>query len=489
MGEQVALDIFFRAHGDLSQVLKQAETDLQAAKKGADDFSNAWERTLDLSQKVGAAVTAFGAAVTGSLGYATKEAMAAENSQQKLNIIYGEGAAALEQYAGALSQQSRFERDSIVQGEATGAKFSKLHDTLGEATRTALNMAEVMGGDVAGAMQVLGMASEGMTRGLKQVGVRMTAAEVDAGGMEAVYSKINERLNDVAYTNTTASKSFDQIKNAMHEVAETVGGQLLQSVKDVSPEIIGLLDKLKEFAATDAGGVFVKVGAGAGIAALAIGPVIIAVGSVIRNLQEVEPVAEIAWTAITGPAGAAVIAIAAVAAAWYGVSKAIDDAKKHREEFKNLASDTVGSTTDTRMALDNANNTYDQAVAAHGENSLEALKSDREVLAQRKKLTEELLAESKKAAEAYVGAQTSQGYRTKPDAERDVQIGEAAIKRIDDEMEANRKLITSLTPIGQAVADLTADELAAAEAAKSFGDAQTTASERSEEHTSELQSR
>ena len=186
------------------------ETNLRSASAQGALFNARWAETIQLAQRAGAVMTGLGVAILAVAGKSVQAAMVQEEAQDRLNKIWGEGAAELGKFASEMQKQTQFGDELTLSTMAIGATYKNLKPVMEEATKTAMNMSVAYGMDLVQAMHLLGKASAGQVGMLSRYGIIVDKAKVKTEGMSAVYEAIANETKHAATQTDNASKSFDR---------------------------------------------------------------------------------------------------------------------------------------------------------------------------------------------------------------------------------------------------------------------------------------
>lgn len=228
--------------------------------------------------QIGGSMALAGGAIVGAFAVATNAAMEAENVQNRLKVVYGEGADELVEYAGQLQKVTRFEDDATMEAMALGASFKGLKPHLKEATVAAMDMSEVTGMDLKAAMMLIGKVADGNVGALGRYGIKLDETRLKTEGAAYIAEAISERFAHAATETDSASKRFAMFKNQVGELAEAIGGALLPIVTAVTPVFAWMAESLAKLAGTPLGKTLVVVTASLGGLLLVAGTGILVLG-------------------------------------------------------------------------------------------------------------------------------------------------------------------------------------------------------------------
>lgn len=215
--------------GDFQSGIKNAENSVAKMAAGMDRAFSAVKHTIEL---IGVSI---------SFGYVIKSAMEAEdaitslNSSLKITGVYTkEVSSYYRKFAEEMQKQTVFSHDEIETSMAMAHNIGITTGRLEEATKAAIGLASAYDMSLSGALMLVARASQGSTAMLKRHGIiiqdNLTPLE-----------KYNELLrigNDMFSVATeragTTSGSLKQLKNAISDVAEEIGGLFLPYIKDLA---------------------------------------------------------------------------------------------------------------------------------------------------------------------------------------------------------------------------------------------------------------
>lgn len=238
-------------------------------------FNDAQERATGLGEHIGGiagtigkalggALLAGGTALLGGLTASVVAAADAEKGVAQLEAVIqstggkaGVTAQAALDLASSLQKVTTFEDDTVLSAENMLLTFTNIHsEVFPQATETALNLAQAMGGDVKGASIQLGKALNDPITGitaLTRVGVTFTDAQKEQikalqesgdimGAQKIVLAELATEFGGAARAaGETFSGQLAILKNSLGDIAEEVGGRIL-------PVITPLVSQFKDFA-------------------------------------------------------------------------------------------------------------------------------------------------------------------------------------------------------------------------------------------------
>ena len=217
-----------------------------------------------IGKALGGALLAGGTALLGGLTASVVAAAEAEEGVAQLEAVIqstggkaGVTAQAALDLASSLQQVTKFEDDTILSAENMLLTFTNIHsEVFPQATETALNLAQAMGGDVKGASIQLGKALNDPITGitaLTRVGVTFTEQQKEQikalqesgdmmGAQKIVLAELSTEFGGAARAaGSTFAGQLAILKNSLGDITEEVGGRIL-------PVITPLVSRFKEFA-------------------------------------------------------------------------------------------------------------------------------------------------------------------------------------------------------------------------------------------------
>ena len=229
------------------------------------------EASATLSKIGKAATAALSVAAITEFGRQSVLAFAeAEKAQLKLTDAYARFPAmsnvalgALRAYNTELMRKTGFDDDAIASGQAVLAQFRLTGQQVKDVTPLLIDYAAATGRDIPDAAKLLGKASLGNTRALKDLGISYKATGNQAEDFAAVQALVAEKVGGFAAAEAqTAAGQLRRLSTAYGELQEGVGGALAPALVNaadgmmaVSDELGPMLDDLAELtgAASSAG--------------------------------------------------------------------------------------------------------------------------------------------------------------------------------------------------------------------------------------------
>jgi hypothetical protein len=211
--------------------------------------------------------------------------------------VAGVTAAKVDELAQALSRQTTFSKESVARGEEILLTYTRIgKDTFPAATEATLDLAQRMGGDAAGAAQVLGRALQDPEAGMKalrKAGVLFTEqqrAQIEtmqasgnmAGAQALILKQVESQYGGMAKAAAGGTGAVAQLKNEMEDFVQGVGKKFAPIIAAGAGEVLKLFHAANDndiFATITAGG----LGAGAAISGFVT--TVAAGGGIMKNFQ------------------------------------------------------------------------------------------------------------------------------------------------------------------------------------------------------------
>jgi hypothetical protein len=158
--------------------------------------------------------------------------------------------------AEAMQKLTGFTDDAVESAAKILAPYDNItNDLFPRTIQATADLARALGIDLPSAAQMMGMASLGMTRGLKQIGIDIDDATFKTIGFAGVLEQVEEKVKGQAAAYRATSKGLsDFIKTMWGEVKEqfgTIVNQVLDPFKKAAGEVLTVLaDKLGEWVKT-----------------------------------------------------------------------------------------------------------------------------------------------------------------------------------------------------------------------------------------------
>lgn len=299
---------------------KQFQEELEKAQAKTEDFSSAME---SIAVKTGLAFAALTAAIGFSVAaYAEQEQVALRTNAALIATggVSGMTAESIRELGEALAKQTTFSKEAVEQGENVLLTFTNIGQNIfPAATEATLDLAARMGGDAAGAAQMLGRALQDPTAGLQRLsreGIIFTEgqkAQIEimqksgdiAGAQALILKNLESSIGGFAAASAQGTGTFKQLANVMEDLWQNIGEQF-------APILISAAGYLRDFLQTVADNKELVIALAAGLAGLtaAFGAVFAAAtgGIIIAQLSA-------ALAALGVAAGAAQIALIGLAGA------------------------------------------------------------------------------------------------------------------------------------------------------------------------------
>jgi len=170
-----------------------------------------------------------------------------EKAENALHAAIGKNIGQYKNYAAAIQKQTIYGDEQILSQMAYAANLGVTSDKLKEATKAAVGLAARFRIDLASAMMLVGRASQGQTQLLTRYGIVIDQSLSDQ-------DKFNELLRigaDSFYLAEEAAKdsagTYQQFRNMMSDIAETIGGPLMKGLTDMAREVVKNKEGWQEF--------------------------------------------------------------------------------------------------------------------------------------------------------------------------------------------------------------------------------------------------
>lgn len=260
MADALELLLLLKAKDDgASPEIDRVRGKLGDAKKGADDAGKSGEA---MGQRFNAGATVAKVAIAGlvaGLGaLAVKGVMAASDlseAQNKVNVVFGESAAAIEAFSQSAAQSLGLSRSEALSAAGT---FGNLFVAMGigqeksaDMSKGILTLAADLGSfnniPVTDALEKLRAGLVGETEPLRALGVNLSAASVETRALEMGFKKVGGELSASAKAQASYALILEQTKTAQGDFANTSTGmansmKIIQaSFGDIVAEIGGAL--------------------------------------------------------------------------------------------------------------------------------------------------------------------------------------------------------------------------------------------------------
>ena len=254
---------------DAAHGLKQVKDEAKGAAGGlkdAGDATGGLSKALDgLKVAAIAAAAAFAAwkglkEIVGFLKDAGEEAAGQELALKSLHTTivankraYGDFEQQIIAQAEAMQKLTGFTDDAVESAAKILAPYDAItNDLFPRTLQATADLARALGIDLPQAAQIMGMASLGMTRGLKQIGIDIDDATFKTIGFAGVLEQVESKVKGQADAYRTTSKGLsDYIKTMWGEVKEQFGvivNQVLDPFKDAAGKVLShLAEKLAEW--------------------------------------------------------------------------------------------------------------------------------------------------------------------------------------------------------------------------------------------------
>ena len=211
------------------------EGDASGANRAIKQTEGAFKRLGNFLKSNMLAITAAVAAGFFALGKAfgavTDAAKAQEDAVRALDsalLPLGKNAEAvsksLQAQAAALQQVTKFGDETIIQGQALIASFTKNEEEIKKATAAALDLSAAVGIDLNAAFLLMGKAAAGETTTLTRYGIILDEGLDKSEKFAAALKTVNDQFGGrAAEVTKTYSGAVQQVQNAFGDLLETIG--------------------------------------------------------------------------------------------------------------------------------------------------------------------------------------------------------------------------------------------------------------------------
>ena len=210
-----------------------------------------------------AAITEFGRQSVLAFADAEKAQLRLTDAFARFPAMGNIAISSLRAYNTELMRKTGFDDDAIASGQAVLAQFRLTGQQVKDVTPLLVDYAAATGRDIPDAAKLLGKASLGNTRALKDLGISYKATGNQAEDFAAVQALVAEKVGGFAAAEAqTAAGQLRRLSTAYGELQEGVGGALAPALVNaadgmmaVSDELGPMLDDLAELtgAASSAG--------------------------------------------------------------------------------------------------------------------------------------------------------------------------------------------------------------------------------------------
>ncbi len=329
----------------------EVEASTRTAQASARSFRESWQGTFGAMQQGGMILGGVGAGILMAAKSGVQASIQMEQYAAKLTVALKSTAAAAKmlEWAKRTAAQTPFEMSSVVDAttrlEMYGMSATQWFPLIGD-------MAGAMGRDVTDAVEAIAdaISGGGMER-LKEFAVTGPqlrklgwSGDYSAKGIETLKNALQDLLKDrfaggMEKLMNTAAGAMSNFMDAVFRLRTAIGDALMPIIKDLTPKIGELIDKVKDFADTTTGQELIKAGAVFGGIAVALAPLLLMLPSILTALANWEAILvsiKALFAAIgaflTGPIGIALGVILSVGAAIKIWANRLKDVRKEREE-------------------------------------------------------------------------------------------------------------------------------------------------------------
>jgi phage-related minor tail protein len=293
------------------------------------------EKNRATFQKMGAAMTGVGAAVTGALGLAAKAAVDEEANishlaaaLESIGVSYADVGEDLEKYIAAQQTATAFaddqQRDALAALIPMVGDYEKAIELMG----VTMDLARWKQIDLSTAADIVGKVAAGNLGTLSRYGIVMEQGATSAEALAKMQELAAGQAE--AYGQTTAGQ-FGAMEASLGDLQERIGAALipvlvrfLEAVTPIIEQVMAWIDENPELTNT----IVLVTGAIGGLLTV-LGPVLMALPGIVAAA----PAVGAALAALTGPVGLVVAAIIGLIAAGVAIWKNWDAIKAKAEEL------------------------------------------------------------------------------------------------------------------------------------------------------------
>jgi hypothetical protein len=207
----------------------------------------------------GAAVVAFGVSSVKAYDTHNVALKQLQNSISIMPALAGASTAAFDKQADAILHLTGRERDEVLAADDVLARFSLTQQQIQQVIPTVADMAQKLGTDMPDAALLFGKASEGMVRGLKALGINMSAAQFQALSFGDKVALLSSKVEGAAATfGATLPGQLAILKGDFRDLEIEVGEKLvpvLTTLVHVASDLLPIVVRLAPAALT-LGGAF-----------------------------------------------------------------------------------------------------------------------------------------------------------------------------------------------------------------------------------------
>lgn len=258
------LEALLKLRDEFTPVLKSAADQMvKATRKFSDQANEALHKQRSSTLALLAAGTALAAVYKSALSAAMEQERASrliESGVKRAAVGFGLGSRAIEEYATSLMHATGVADEQILQSQAVLLSFRRVSaDVFKEATRLALDMTAVLGGDLQGVTMQLGKALEDPIKGvtmLARSGTTFTQAQRDMikelvesnrllDAQKIILAEVEAQYGGAAVAvRDTMGGALMALRSEWGELLEVVGSSQSQGVMRTAVE--GWIVKLRE---------------------------------------------------------------------------------------------------------------------------------------------------------------------------------------------------------------------------------------------------
>ena len=305
-------ELYAELRADTSGFVNSVNKTVDAINSAAAKVENRWTK---LSENMGKAGSYLSTRVTlpiiGAFGASVAAASEAEDAIDAVASALRRGGANVDYYvkridelSNAIQRQTVYDDEAIKRGAALAINMGISADRIEEVTKAAVGLAAAYRIDLETAFKLIGRAAAGNTAMLGRYGIVID----DTLSKEEKFNRVLELgasgFSIAESRAQTMSGSLLQAKNAMTDAAETIGAAFAPFVRAAADVLKSFAVILQSISPTTRKWIITL-----GLAAAAVGPLLIAISSLINAYRVLASTQLIAMAIAGGPAGWATLAV------------------------------------------------------------------------------------------------------------------------------------------------------------------------------------
>jgi len=171
-----------------------------------------------------------------------------EGVMRSMNRFTPQASKGLQDYADSLQEITRFSNTAILEGITFLQTYKQIGDeVMPRAINMMTDLAELMGGDMRTAANMVGKAAMGLSGELRRVGITVDEDIAKSGDFVAILAAIEEQVGGVAKAaGETLAGSLAQAKHSVDDLQRELGLLLAPSIDNVAGKVAILAKGLRE---------------------------------------------------------------------------------------------------------------------------------------------------------------------------------------------------------------------------------------------------